>query len=117
MPAPLVSPQILGQYRPVLMNRWQVSTLSWTPWDGSLTTGALTIGKVDQGIQGLGASPWFTTSGFGLPAFDAVVPDFSGATSDVYVFKTGGTGGTTVATITINYSAASKLTTTSFVKT
>ena len=35
---------------------WQVATLDWVVWDGSLTTGALTIGKVDQGTGG--ASAW-----------------------------------------------------------
>lgn len=32
----------------------------------------------------------------------------SNATSDVYVYKTGGSGGTTVATITINYTDSTK---------
>lgn len=32
-----------GQVR---VNRWDVGTLAWIAWDGSLTTGALTIGTV-----------------------------------------------------------------------
>lgn len=38
---------------------WQVSTLSWVPWDGSLTTGAITIGTVNQGSAG--SDPWKVT--------------------------------------------------------
>lgn len=32
-----------GQVR---VNRWDVGTLAWIPWDGSLTAGALTIGAI-----------------------------------------------------------------------
>lgn len=39
---------ILDQYRPSLLWRWNVPTLAWVVWDGSLTTGALTIGAVTQ---------------------------------------------------------------------
>ena len=43
------------------MSRWDVGTLSWVPWDGSLTTGSLTVGKVDQGAPG--ATPWLVSGG------------------------------------------------------
>jgi hypothetical protein len=33
---------------PVRMSRWDTGTLTWVVWDGSLTTGALTIGAVTQ---------------------------------------------------------------------
>lgn len=36
--------------------RWRVAQLDWVAWDGSLTTGALTIGTVDQGAAG--SSSW-----------------------------------------------------------
>lgn len=49
-------PAILGQYRNSLMFRWDTGTLAWVVWDGSLTTGALTIGTVNQGTGG--ASNW-----------------------------------------------------------
>src|SRR5438105_3946913 len=39
-----------------LMFRWDSGTLSWVVWDGSLTTGAITIGVVNQGLTG--ASDW-----------------------------------------------------------
>lgn len=48
---------------------------------------------------------------------DAIVPNFGGATTDVYSYKTGGAGGTTVATLTITYTDATKATVTSYVVT
>lgn len=50
---------ILDQARPSFMWRWDTGSLAWVVWDGSLTTGALTIGKVDQGTAG--ASAWLVT--------------------------------------------------------
>ena len=35
------------------MYRWDTGTLSWVVWDGSLTTGAVTIGTVNQGNAGV----------------------------------------------------------------
>jgi hypothetical protein len=49
-------------------------------------------------------------------SYDAIVPTFN-STSDVWVFKTGGTGGTTVSTLTISYTDATKQVMTSLVKT
>lgn len=49
----------LDQFRPSLMYRWDVGFLGFIPWDGSLTAGTLTIGKVDQGTAG--ASAWLVT--------------------------------------------------------
>lgn len=50
-----------------------------------------------------------TTGGFSIPAYD-YISYTSNSTSDVYVYKTGGSGGTTVATVTINYTSSSKAT-------
>jgi len=36
--------------------RWDVGTLDWMRWDGTLSVGAVTIGTVDQGVGG--ASAW-----------------------------------------------------------
>jgi hypothetical protein len=41
-------------------------------------------------------------------AFDAVVPSYPNTTTEIYVYKTGGTSGTTVATITVIYTTAAK---------
>lgn len=45
---------------PIKVHRWDTGTLTWVRWDGSLTTGALVIGKVDQGTAG--ASKWLVTA-------------------------------------------------------
>lgn len=48
------------------------------------------------------------TSGLSLPKYDYVAVTYPVATQEVYVFKTGGSGGTTVGIITINYVDATK---------
>jgi hypothetical protein len=48
------------------------------------------------------------SSGFGLPAYD-YVSQTQDTLTDTWVFKTGGVGGTTVATITITYTGTDKL--------
>lgn len=40
--------------------------------------------------------------------YDYISVTYPSATQEVYEFKTGGSGGTTVATVTINYTDASK---------
>jgi len=40
--------------------------------------------------------------------YDFISADLSGATTDVYTYKTGGSGGTTVAVVTLTYTDASK---------
>lgn len=46
------------------------------------------------------------TSGFSLPKYDYVGVTYPTTSQEVYVFKTGGAGGTTVGTVTLNYSDA-----------
>jgi hypothetical protein len=45
---------------------------------------------------------------FGIPSHDYISANFAGATTDVYTFKSGGSGGTTVATVTITYTDSTK---------
>lgn len=45
--------------------------------------------------------------GLSIPIYDYVGITYN-STTDVYVFKTGGSGGTTVATITLTYSSSAK---------
>jgi len=56
-------------------------------------------------------------TGFAIPPYDTIVPDYSGSTADVYVYKIGGISGTTVGTITISYTDSTKSVMTSIVKT
>ena len=46
------------------------------------------------------------TSGFSLPKYDYVGVTYPTTSQEVYTFKTGGSGGTTVAVITLDYSDA-----------
>lgn len=55
-------------------------------------------------------------NGFSLPVYDSIVPTFN-ATSDVWVYKTGGASGATVATLTVSYTDATKAVITSVVRT
>ena len=48
------------------------------------------------------------TSGLSLPKYDYVAVTYPLATQEVYEFKTGGAAGTTVGTITINYTDSTK---------
>lgn len=41
-------------------------------------------------------------------SFDFISASYPSATQEVYTYKTGGSGGTTVATVTINYVDATK---------
>lgn len=47
------------------------------------------------------------SAGINLPAYDYVAPTFN-STSDVYVFRLGGIGGNTVATVTLSYTDSTK---------
>jgi hypothetical protein len=49
--------------------------------------------------------------------FDYIAANYSGATTDVYTYKTGGSGGTTVATVTITYTDSTKAIISSVAKT
>ena len=110
--------QILHQWRPSITKIWDVASLSYVDWDGSLSTGALTIGTVDQGTPGAAATPWYVTSGLGIVAYDHVAMVLSGGnTIETYTFKTGGAGGTTVATVTVTYTDSTRAVFSSALKT
>jgi hypothetical protein len=101
-------PYISDVRTPMLV--YDVPTLSLVLWDGSLHTGALVIGAVTQSgtwtVQPgntANTTPWLTKSGFAIVAYDYVqitYTDATKATIDNVVFKTGGSGGSIVATIT-----------------
>jgi hypothetical protein len=74
--------------------------------DQSLTLdpgGIATEAKQDVIIAALARLP-----GSLVPVAYDYIAYTSGATNDVYVYKTGGSGGTTVKTVTITYTDASK---------
>ncbi len=58
----------------------------------------------------------FATAGLALPKYDYISLAVA-ATTDTYTFKTGGAGGTTVATVTITYTDSTKVTISTVAKT
>lgn len=72
---------------------WDVATLAW----------------VKETQTGSGASNVYVTNGLSIAAADYISLT-SGATTDTYVFKSGGSGGTTVTTILITYTDSTKAT-------
>lgn len=59
-----------------------------------------------QYTPGLNASS--SSSGLILPAYDYVSVAYPDGVTEVYTFKSGGSGGITVATVTIVYTASDK---------
>ena len=60
--------------------------------------------EFDGAIQ----DPIDTLSGLSLPTYDYVSVAYPNATTEIYTFKTGGSGGTTVATVTVVYTDSTK---------
>lgn len=88
---------------------YDTNTLSWIPWDGAVSIeGPITIGTVDQGTGG--SSPWLTWSGLRIPAYDYVSLSPADLPTTI-TFKSGGAGGTTVATLTLVYDGSGNLST------
>jgi len=55
--------------------------------------------------------------GFKLPDYDYIAATYPNSTTEVYTYKSGGSSGTTVGTVTVTYSNSSKETLTSVEKT
>jgi len=47
-------------------------------------------------------------AGLSLPEFDYIAATYPLATQEVYTYKLGGSGGTTVAVVTVNYTDSTK---------
>lgn len=94
-----------------------------------LPTGAATSAKQDTGNTSLssidGKLPALVNSRVPIApsgtlvseVFDYISTNYAGATTDVYTYKSGGSGGTTVATVTITYSDSTKAVISSVAKT
>lgn len=77
-------------------------------WVSAAQVGVLRVTEFDSNGNALG--------GFNLPAYD-YVSNSPTSTTDTFTFKTGGSGGTTVATVAIVYTDSSKNTLSSATKT
>ena len=79
-----------------------------------LTSQNISIGSVQvENVAGSVINPATeetlqSVAGFDIPKYDYIGITYN-ATTDVYVFKTGGSGGTTVGTLTLAYSDATKV--------
>jgi hypothetical protein len=82
--------------RPIKNSVWNVGTLSWEP----MTQPLVNAGTVSV------AGPLAVTSNLSIPAHDYVSLAYTGDNLTTVVFKTGGAGGTTVATLTLAYSGS-----------
>lgn len=49
-----------------------------------------------------------SVAGFNIPAYDYISVAYPDAVTEVYTFKTGGSGGTTVGTLTVVYTNSTK---------
>jgi len=81
------------------MLSWVDTTKKWVAY----------IDKQDDIIDAIG--------GFTIGEYDYISVAYPNTTTEVYTFKTGGSGGTTVATITVVYSDSTKEALTSVTKT
>lgn len=50
----------------------------------------------------------FLENSFKIPSYDYISVTYPSGTQEVYVFKDGGSGGATVATVTLNYTDSTK---------
>lgn len=74
---------------------------------GSIKAGGL-LGSVQvKNSSGTTIDP-ATTWGLNLPVFDYISIAYPTTVQEVYTYKSGGSGGTTVATVTVNYVDATK---------
>jgi hypothetical protein len=80
------------------------------------TTIANLLGETDAGHNLNVAVQGGVSSGLSIGPYDYVV-NTSGSTTDSYVFKLGGSGGATVATVVITYADSSKAVVTTVVRT
>jgi len=63
----------------------------------------------DSGDNITNSNPLPTTvPGFQIPNYDYIAVAYPSSTTEEYTYKTGGSGGTTVATITLTFNDASK---------
>jgi hypothetical protein len=65
------------------------------------------LSSIDTKTPALVSNSVPVITGLGVPAHDAILPTFA-ATTDTYVYKTGGVSGTTVSTVVLTYTDATK---------
>ena len=98
---------------------WDTDALAWvrmTQPGGSSSSGGLTDTQLRASPVPITGSITVTAGGLAIPACDyiALAQD---TLTDTYTYKSGGAGGSTVATLTITYTTAAKTIISTVVKT
>ncbi len=73
-----------------------------------ITSKVKLVNKDDLEINPATEETLQVVAGLNIPKYDYVVVTYPTTTSEVYTFKTGGAGGTTVAVVTIVYTDTTK---------
>jgi hypothetical protein len=76
--------------------------------DARIDIGAISVGDVE--IKNDNGNPIPTIQGLEIPAHDYIGLTYTGSNLTGVVYKDGGSGGTTVATLTLAYDGSSNLT-------
>jgi len=76
--------------------------------DASIDIGAVSIGDIE--IKNDSGNPIPTIEGLSIPEHDYISLTYTGSNLTGVVYKTGGSGGTTVATLTLAYDGSDNLT-------
>jgi hypothetical protein len=76
--------------------------------DARIDIGAVSVGDIE--IKNDSGNPIPTIQGLEIPAHDYIALSYTGANLTGVVYKDGGSGGTTVATLTLAYDGSSNLT-------
>jgi hypothetical protein len=76
--------------------------------DARIDIGAVSVGDVE--IKNDNGNPIPTIQGLEIPAHDYIGLTYTGSNLTGVVYKDGGSGGTTVATLTLAYDGSSNLT-------
>jgi len=84
---------------------WETSLMAWVP--AETTNGVSIVGVTDSTDTRINPSTEDSLQkllGFSIPPYDYVSLSYTGIDLTGVVYKTGGSGGTTVATLTLGYS-------------
>lgn len=84
--------------RPIKNAVYEVATLSWVPMEQPTISGE----TIDVAISG----PLDVLQGLAIPEHDYISLGYTGDNLTSVVFKTGGSSGTTVATLTLAYTGS-----------
>ena len=87
-----------------LYTHYKVSTVSGIPLAVTTASGSTVTVKTASG------TPLEVTEGFSVPKYDYISLTYNGTTLTGVVYKTGGAGGTTLATLTLAYDGSNNLT-------